>query len=437
MTSMPIAPSRLVRILPPTPLARSLSAQSVLFAVGEGTFLTGSAVFFTHLVGLSAAQVGLGLTLAGVVTFLVSVRLGRAADRIGPKRMWAIGALLEALLYFAWPWIHGLAEFLVIITLLELVGAAGNAGRGAYTLDAFPRKERVRTFAFMRSALNIGFTFGALFGGLALASGSNTVIRLVPILTSSILLLNSWLISRLPAAAHDRRAAADVAKAEQVELHGKQGARRAPSVLRNRGFLAANVCQGVLATHQVLLNVVIPLWLVQETDAPRVLLAYLFGTNTVLAVLLQVPASRGADTIRGALRAAWVGSGFFVLSCLIVMLTHQTVGALTIGLVWLGHVTVTGAELFQSASNWGLTAELSDPQRRGEYQGAARVGFTVGSVWAPAAFTYLTMSWGAPGWLTIAAIIVLASIALPPTTLAAERYLTQVQPTGDVAAPQI
>jgi hypothetical protein len=46
------------RLLPPTPLARRLAAQSVLFAVGEGAFLTGSAVFFTQIVGLSAAQVG-------------------------------------------------------------------------------------------------------------------------------------------------------------------------------------------------------------------------------------------------------------------------------------------------------------------------------------------------------------------------------------------
>ena len=42
------------RQLPPSPLARSLSVQSILFAVGEGTFITGSAVFFTQVVGLSA-----------------------------------------------------------------------------------------------------------------------------------------------------------------------------------------------------------------------------------------------------------------------------------------------------------------------------------------------------------------------------------------------
>ena len=103
---------------------------------------------------------------------------------------------------------------------------------------------------------------------------------------------------------------------------------------------------GVLSTHQVLLNVVIPLWLVEETDAPRVLLAWLFGTNTVMAVLLQVAAARGITTVADSLRAQRRGAFFFVLSCGIVLVTHDTVGWITIALVWLGHVTVTGAELF-------------------------------------------------------------------------------------------
>ena len=149
----------------------------------------------------------------------------------------------------------------------------------------------------------------------------------------------------------------------------------------------------------MLLNVVIPLWLVEETDAPRVLLAWLFGTNTVMAVALQVAAARGVVSVADSLRAQRRGACFFVLSCGIVLVTHDTVGWVTIALVWLGHVTVTGAELFNSAGNWGLQAELSDPARRGEYQGVSQLGYTVGSVWAPAAYTPWPWS-GVPraGW---------------------------------------
>jgi len=411
-------PSLLTRFLPPTPLARRLSGQSILFALGEGTFLTGSAVFFTQIVGLSAAQVGLGMTIAGVVSFLVAVPLGKLADRYGAKQMWALGALGSAALYGVWPLIHGFGGFVAMIVALELVQTLGWSGGGAYSLAVFPREERVQSQAFMRSALNIGFTFGALIGGLALATNSDDVVRGVPLLTAFLMLVNAIYITRLP-----EPPAEDEEEVEQAMQKVEEAAHRPKSALRNRGFLALNVCDGVLGTNQVLLNVVIPLWLVQETDAPRVLLAWLFGTNTVMAVLLQVAAARGVDSVGTSLRASRISAGFFVLSCLIVLVTHDTIGWVTILLVWLGHVTVTGAELFQSAAHWGFMSELSDPKRRGEYQGAAQLGGTLGRVWAPAAYTFLAMSWGTPGWLIIGGVVVLATAGMGPSARAAERYL--------------
>ena len=58
-----------------------LATQSLLFALGEGTFMTGSGVFFTQLVGLSAAQVGLGLTIAKQVA---EGHGGRAEPALAP-----------------------------------------------------------------------------------------------------------------------------------------------------------------------------------------------------------------------------------------------------------------------------------------------------------------------------------------------------------------
>ena len=416
MSGVPGSVGRLLQsALPPTPLARKLSIQSVLFAVGEGVFLTGSAVFFTQIVGLSAGQVGIGLTVAGLVSFCLAVPLGKLADRVGPKRMWALGAFAGALLYAVWPLIHGFVAYLVMMVVLELVGTAGWSGRGAYTIDVFPREERVRSQAFMRAALNIGFTFGALIGGIALAFNNDDIIRAVPVLTAVILAANAFYVLGLPDAQHDRPDARAEGKPAAEKVRG--------GALRNRGFVALFTCDGVLSTNQVLLNVLIPLWLVQETDAPRVLLAWLFGTNTLLAVLLQVRAARGVDSVASSLRAARVSSVFFVASCLIVLVTHDTVGWVTIALVWIGHVTVTGAELFQSAGHWGLISELSDPDRLGEYQGAAHLGGTIGQVWAPAAYTFLAIEWGSTGWLVIAGIVVLATLGMGPSARAAERFL--------------
>src|SRR5262249_11225922 len=98
--------------MPPTPLSRRLATPSLLSATAEGPSLTGSGVFFTQVVGLSAAQVGLALTVAGVVSFVVPSPAGKLTDRIGPKLMWAIGAFIAALLFAAWPFIDGFLGYL-------------------------------------------------------------------------------------------------------------------------------------------------------------------------------------------------------------------------------------------------------------------------------------------------------------------------------------
>ena len=398
------------RQLPPNPLARQLSVQSILFAIGEGTFITGSAVFFTQIVGLSAAQVGIGLTVAGIVSFFIAVPAGKLADRVGTKSIWAISAAGTSALYLVWPFIHGFTAYLAMMIVLEAVSVAGWSGRGAYTIDIFTREERVESQAFMRAALNIGFTVGALIGGLALATNSNDIVRAVPVLTGVILLGNAYWITRLPA------------PPVKAPVHADDAVIK-PGALKNRAFLALMTGDGVLGTNQVLLNIVIPLWLVEETDAPRVLLAWLFGTNTVMAVLLQVAAARGVNSAARALRASYISAGFMVASCAIVLVTHDTIGWVTILLVWLGHVTVTGAELFQSAGHWGFMSELTDADQRAEYQGAAHIGGTLGSVWAPALFTYLAMELGATGWVIIAAIVLVGTATMGPSARAAQRYL--------------
>ncbi|GAA2010050.1 MFS transporter [Nocardioides kribbensis] len=422
---------------PPTPLAGRLSVQSVLYAIGDGTFLTASAVFFTQVVGLSAAQVGLGITVAGVVSMLVAVPAGRLADRLGPQRTWALGALGTALMYAVWPFIDGFTAFLAMSVVLEVVNGAGNAGRGAYVLDLLPRAERVQSQAYMYSALNLGFTLGAALGGIALAFEDDSVIRALPWLTAVLVAANAWWITRLPATAHQHRPD-PLVEAVEAALEDPEPVAPAPSdaratgpggtvpgALRNRGFLATSFFGGVLDTNQVLLHLVIPLWLVEETDAPRVLLALLFATNTVMCIFLPMRAARGVRDVSTALRAARFSSLFFVVSCVITLVTHETVGWVTIALIWLGHVTVTGAELYLSAASWSFDSELSDPDRRGEYQGARNLGRQLGYIGAPALYTFLALEVGTLGWLAIAAIAVAAAAALHPSARAAQRFLVR------------
>ncbi len=401
------------RILPPTRLERDLALQCVLSAFATGSFLTGTAVFFTQIVGLSGAQVGLGMSVAAGVGLALSVPLGRLTDRVGAKRLWVAASLLEAGLYLAWPLIGGFTLFVTVLAVLASVETAARSAREVYRIAVFPRETRVRAMAYMRAARNVGYTLGAGAGGVALGIGTREAIVAVPLVTGGLLVLNAVMVSFLPAAA---RAPHATGALEQV----------GPAALRNPGFVVLALCNGVLGSNQVLLNVVVPLWLVERTDVPQVLLAWLFGTNTVLAVLLQVRASRGSETVDGSLRAVRWSGWAFVGSCLLLSITHETVGWVSIVLIWVGHVTITGAELWQSASSWGFASELSDHRRLGDYQGVWAMGHQIESIVFPALFTFLALEWGVPGWAVIAAIAVAAAALSHPAARAAERHLATV-----------
>ena len=88
-------------------------------------------------------------------------------------------------------------------------------------------------------------------------------------------------IMRLPDASHDVRSSEPRVKPEGIPA------------IRNRAWIAVTAFTGVMWTNQVLLHTVIPVWLVTETDAPQVLVAILFGTNTVMCIVLPRLASRG------------------------------------------------------------------------------------------------------------------------------------------------
>ena len=401
------------RLIPPTPLSRRLATQSMLFSTGEGAFNTGSAVFLTQIVGMTAARVGLALTIVGIAEFLFAYPAGLVVDRLGPKRMWSTSTVGRAACFCVLPFVDGFGQYVAVGIAFAAFGSIGGASHGAYVLDVLPADQRVEVRAYMYSWLNLGFTAGAAIGGIALATGSLTVLRWTPFFAAALMLANAFWVSRLPDAPHDLAVAS--------------GERRArppgPGPVANRGWLLVTFFTGVMWTNQVLLNVVIPLWLVEATDAPHVLLAWLFGTNTVLCIFLPAYTSRGVHDLKDAMRYVRYSTVFFVGSCLITMVTHSTVGLITILLVWLGHVTVTGAELAISGATWAFEAELMDPDRRGEYQGVGEVSRALGSQWAPWLFTALAMNVeGGLGWLVIAAVIVAATAGMGPSVRLAERF---------------
>ncbi|TGA91874.1 hypothetical protein [Streptomyces sp. MZ04] len=73
--------------------------------------------------------------------------------------------------------------------------------------------------------------------------------------------------------------------------------------VRDLPYLAVTLLNAMLVIQYTLLEVGLPLWIVERTDAPRWTAALLLIVNCVLVALLQVRMSRSVSDVPGAVRA--------------------------------------------------------------------------------------------------------------------------------------
>ncbi|MEU8284342.1 MFS transporter [Micromonospora sp. NPDC048905] len=393
-------------VVPPAGLTRALAVQAMVYAVGSGLFHAGSAVFFTRALGLSAAQVGLGLSIAAGVSLLGTVPLGGLTDRYGPQRVWVVGLVLNAALFATYPFVGGFAGFLAVVVALAAVEAASGVAVQVYSINALPPAERVTAMAYQRSSLNVGFGLGAVLSGVVLTVDTMAAYRGMVWFIATVFLVTALFVRRLPRLPQVTR---------PVEPMGRL------AVLRDRPFVAVSLLSGLLTAHQTLYLTVLPLWILTHTDAPKTVIAGLVLLNTVLVVLLQVRLSRGADTAPGAARASRRGALLIALFCLVLPLSGLTRGLLTVVVLVAAALVLILAELIESAGAWGLTATLPPTAQRGAYVGAFRLGSQVQYLIAPVGLTALGVTTGGWGWLPAAAIFVLVGLAVVPVVAWAER----------------
>ncbi|GAB3136706.1 MFS transporter [Micromonospora sonneratiae] len=377
-----------------------IAFQSAMVAIGSGTFLTGSIVFFTHVLGLSPVQIGAGFSIAGLTGVATSLPLGALADRLGGQRSWAIGALSTAMAFAAYPLVDSFVGFVVLMSVAAATDSFANAGRTIYTADAMPAEDRVRTMAYARSYLNAGFTVGTGLGTLALAFDSTGALVAMVLLSAAISLVNAVIVTRLPAA--------------PVVRHDKAVTRSRLAVFRDLPYVTAAVLLAVMMFHSVVLIEIVPLWTITHTDAPKPVLGAMMALNTVLVITLQVPASRGADSLPGTGRLIRRGALVTAIACPVAALAGLTHGGWTVVALTTVVVLITATELWFSAALWFFQTNVPPAASRGVYIGTAQTISSVADIFAPVGLTLLAISTGGWGWWVIAAIFVGCAVVARP-----------------------
>jgi predicted MFS family arabinose efflux permease len=153
---------------------RILAISTLINTLGNGLFYTASALFLTRSVGLSVRQVGVGLTIAGLVGLFANVPAGRLAEILGPREVLFVTNILAAAFMAAYAFVHTFAVF-VVIACGELAATnASSAVRNGLIATAVAGDDRVRTRAYLRSVTNLGIGIGSALAGVALHADTRT-----------------------------------------------------------------------------------------------------------------------------------------------------------------------------------------------------------------------------------------------------------------------
>lgn len=379
---------------------------ALIDSLGTGLYLAGSALFLNRAVGLSAGQVGLGLGAGALTGIIVTVPSGMVADRLGAKRTLIALQLWRGVWFVAFALVNSFWQFVAVSILLGMADRAVGPLTQAMVGTTIEGASRVKVLALMRSVRNVGFGLGAALSTGLIAFDTAVVYR-------GMMLADA--LSFFLAMAALRLVRTDgVIPVRRKRLFG------GPRALADRPYLALALVNGTMTIHMALLSVGIPLWLTRHTSAPPSLVGILMMLNTGMAALLQVWASRGCEDTRVAARRMRAGGLVLAACALLLPLAHGRTPLVAGGVLVFATVLLTLAELWQSGGAWGLSIELAPAEHRAEYLSVFSLGRSVQEIVGPIVVTSLILTYPIPGWLSLAACLAAAGLAVP----AMERWAT-------------
>ncbi|MCX5010146.1 MFS transporter [Streptomyces sp. NBC_00555] len=389
-----------IRTLPPPGPPRRLVAAQLSNSVGDGAYYVCSALYFTRVVGLSPAQIGLGLTVAWAVGSVAGVPLGALADRRGPRGTSAALAVATAASVFAFLLIRSFWAFMIAVVVYATAQCGLAASRQALLAGLVPPEQRTGVLAHLQSVLNGGLALGAALGGLALGADTERAYLAVFVLDGAGFLVCAAVLLRLPAVA---------------PVTGRAAGEPRLAVLRDRPYALVTLLNAILLLRMPLLSLAIPLWIVERTHAPGWLVSALFVLNTAAVMLFQVRVARPVTDLDSARRAVRVSGLVMAVSCAVFALSALPGPAwAAAALLVVGAVLQADGEMRQSAGSWQIGFSLAPPDRMGQYQGFFATGVPVARTAGPLVLTWLLLGWGIPGWLLLGAILLAASYGMGP-----------------------
>ena len=411
----------LMSLVPESRTRRVYLLATLINTYGLGLILTAMTLYAIKVVHLTAQNAGLALTIAGLVGLLAAMPIGALADRRGPRDINRLAMLLMAaagasFVLFA----RDFVSYLVVATV-QAAALSASLTTDVALLRRVGGEEATTFRAQMQAVLNLGISLGVATCGVAIQLNTVNAYRALFLGQALTGLIGVAVIGRLP-------------KFEPLPGAHEESV---VAALKDRPFLGYTALSGAMYMQYFVLALLLPVWVVYHTHAPRWSVSAFVIVNTVLVVLFQVRVGRTVQTIKqggAAFRRAGV---IFLVSCSAMGLATGIPAWAALLLLAAAVLVHTYGELWQSSAMFALDFGLAPPHAQGQYQGLVGMGNGAGQALSPFILVGLVLIGGWLGFVLLGAWFALLGLAAPAVAGWGERTRPVTPETGSEAAAHV
>lgn len=315
------------------------------------------ALYLTTNLHEDAATAGMILTFYGVGSLITAPIMGKLSDKIGSITIMKLSLFFSGVVLIFYPFVKGFSLLLAITLLWSVINEAFRPAVMTLISHMAPREKRRVAFSMNRLIINLGMSIGPFAAGF-LAQINFSIIFYVDALTA---ILAAGFLTFFPINYKINKE--EIAK-EVEEHHSHKGI-----VLKDLRFmfflLAVTPATMVIFQHFG----AYPLYIVKNLHFNTSTFGMLTAVNTVMIIFIEVPLNTAmsgwSEKKSLALGALLIGIGFGFTA-----FVSDVIPLIATIVIW------TFGEMILFPASSTFAAEISPPDRRGEYMGYFQMSFS-------------------------------------------------------------
>ena len=372
---------------------KRLIAAFTLSAIGNGMTLSLLMVYLHDQRGFSNTFGGFVIAFGNICSLLSAGPLGALIDRIGPKKVTIVSALLTGLGAMSWTMVTTKTEALLAMALFSVANPGLWAGNTVMLTRLTAPEHRQKIYGLNFMGLNLGLGCGGLIAALIIQENSLLSFQLLYTLDGITYLLYFLLIFSVPTHLVDHR--------DQPQEHRLGSYRELFAIKELRYFLIGALCLMTFGYGE--LQAGIPVFTTQYLELSPKWLGVIFGANTLSIVAFQPLLLRMIERI-SKYRALIAAGVIWSFSWIVMAISPLFGWVLALIAVALSQVIFAFGEMIWSPTAPAILNEISPDHLRGRANALNALLWGISGVLGPSMAGLMLGNEFAMQWVAVMAI---------------------------------